>query len=447
MNGNARYDYDPYGADQDQARRREQARRRLETRQRGGGAPTSNEHGFSYYDMPSNRMHESASQYSRTRGSYTASSRRRRLPLVAAAIALVLVVVGVGVAGAALLKSGDSTTESQESTHSLLGFSDAKAPSEASSEAPVADGVTMTLGGSKDTYVLVGEDYLEAGCHAVDTEEGNITSTVQVSGEVDTSKPGDYTVTYAATTSDGAVAKAERTVHVVESFDQTATSLPVLMYHYVYTENDQPEALDGNFLLDTALDGHLRYLTDNGYYYPSFQEVKAFVEGTHTLPAKSVVLTFDDCEIGFLKYGIPVLERYGVPATSFVICSDGDASEKIRNYASEYVSFQSHSYAMHQAGSNVGRGGRIHAMTKDEIVEDLRLAQGVLGTTEAFAYPFGDMNENAQAAMGEAGVLCAFTIINDRVRPGDDPTALNRVRISGEYTQESFEYLVAPNAG
>ena len=185
----------------------------------------------------------------------------------------------------------------------------ASAGSDQVAERKTADDVVMTLGGSADTYVLQGEEYLEAGCHAVDPEEGDITSTVVVEGSPDTSVPGDYVVSYTASTADGSVARAERTVHVVESFEENATSLPVLMYHYVYTQDDQPAELNGNYLLDVKLEEQLRYLSEEGYYYPSFQEVKAFAEGTHTLPARSVVLTFDDCEAGFLKYGIPPSQR------------------------------------------------------------------------------------------------------------------------------------------
>ena len=49
--------------------------------------------------------------------------------------------------------------------------------------------------------------------------------------------------------------------------------------------------------------------------------------------------------------------------------------------------------------------------------------------------------------MEEAGVLCAFTIENRRVEPGNPVEVLPRVRIAGEYTQEGFEYLVEPNGG
>lgn len=308
------------------------------------------------------------------------------------------------------------------------------------------DNIVITLGGSKDTYVLKGEEYLEAGAHAVETGMGDITDSVIIEGAVDTTKTGDYEVSYTAENSSGQQLKKVRTVHVVDEFEEPAKSIPVLMYHYVYTENDVPEKMNNNYLLDTKLVKHCEYLRDNDYYYPSYQELAAFVEGTHTLPAKSVILTFDDGERGFLEYGIPILNEYEVPATSFVICSDPEASAKLLNHASEYVQFQSHTFNMHRDGTNIGQGGIIHVLSKDEILEDVLKSQEILGgKINALAYPYGDNNQTAWAALDEAGVTCAFTVKNDRVRPGDNRLALNRVRIASEYSFEGFKALVAPN--
>ena len=47
----------------------------------------------------------------------------------------------------------------------------------------------------------------------------------------------------------------------------------------------------------------------------------------------------------------------------------------------------------------------------------------------------------------QAGTLCGFLIENRRIKPGDAPEELPRVRISGDYTQEGFRYLVTPNGG
>lgn len=364
--------------------------------------------------------------------------RNRRIVGGVAASVLLLVLVGVGLS---LFQMQDADPEQTPSSPFAALV--------ANDDAPNASSVIMTLGGDAETYVIVGEEYLEAGCHAYLPEEGNL-SDVRIEGSVNTRVPGDYTVTYTASPASGGRATAQRTVHVVEDFerfDGEARTLPVLMYHYVYAEDDAPAELDGNYILDTKLAAQLQYLVDQDYYYPSYQEIRAFAQGKHTLPARSVVITFDDAEQGFLKYGTPLLEQYRVPGTSFMICSDPTTEDKIRDYSNPYVSWQSHSYGLHQAGSSIGRGGIIHALTVDEIVDDLKQAQAMLGSTEAFAYPFGDNNEQAWAALEKADVLCGFTIENRRIVPGDQPEALPRVRISGEYSQESFEYLVTPNGG
>ena len=57
-------------------------------------------------------------------------------------------------------------------------------------EPALADDVVMTLNGDADTYVLAGEEYLEAGCHAVQIGVGDITKSVQVEGDVDPTRLG-----------------------------------------------------------------------------------------------------------------------------------------------------------------------------------------------------------------------------------------------------------------
>ena len=81
-------------------------------------------------------------------------------------------------------------------------------------------------------------------------------------------------------------------------------------------------------------------------------------------------------------------------------------------------------------------------MTQEEILEDAQRAEAVLGDVEAMAYPFGDNNETAWAALEDAGVLCAFTVKNAQISPGDNPYALNRVRVSGDYSLDSFKALL-----
>lgn len=290
--------------------------------------------------------------------------------------------------------------------------------------------IIINLNGSENTYVLKNEKYVESGCHVVDKKDGNITSEVTVKGNVDTSKIGDYTIEYQIN-HDHMTKSRKRTVHVVDHMDKNTTGIPVLMYHYIYTKNDKPKKLNTNYLLDTKLEEQLQYLTKENYYFPSYQELKAYVEGKLTLPKKSVILTFDDGEHGFLKYGIPLLNKYHVPATSFII-GKNNGKKKVIQYASEYISFQSHSYNMHRGGGSIGHGGIISALNKQEIINDLKKSQAIAQNTEAFAYPYGDVTDIAKGAVKETGILCSFTTKYGKVKVGSDLTALPRVRVLGD---------------
>ena len=141
--------------------------------------------------------------------------------------------------------------------------------------------------------------------------------------------------------------------------DKQTGGIPVLMYHYVYDPANPPADVDANWIPTTSLEPQLQYLTQNNFYYPSWPEVRAFIDGKHSLPKNSIVMTFDDGEPHFFQYGTPLLAKYKVPATSFIIGADGEALNKMKTYATPYLEYESHSFDMHRAGGTVGHGGRI----------------------------------------------------------------------------------------
>ena len=309
---------------------------------------------------------------------------------------------------------------------------------------PLEEGrITMTLCGSHETYVRTGEEYVEPGCHVRDREEGNLTSAVEVTGSVDTSTPGDYVVTYTVTNAAGMTDSCERVVHVTDDIEWDDDGIPVMMYHYVYDPANPPADLNANYVSTDELESHLAWLTEEGFYYPSWAELRAYVDGTHSLPAKSVILTFDDGEYGFLDYGIPLLVKYQVSATSFTECCRDDIEYVLTEYANPYVIFESHSFALHHAGySGLGHGGAIYDLSEDELVDDITSAGEVLGSVDAFAYPYGDGSDVSAAAMERAGVLCAVTVDYGQVHVGDNPVALPRVRVSGGNSLEGYQASV-----
>ena len=65
----------------------------------------------------------------------------------------------------------------------------------------------INLKGSESMKVNLGESYVEPGFEATDPIDGDLTAAVNVDGEVDTGKEGDYTLCYRVSASDGTEAE------------------------------------------------------------------------------------------------------------------------------------------------------------------------------------------------------------------------------------------------
>ena len=222
--------------------------------------------------------------------------------------------------------------------------------------------------------------------------------------------------------------------------------LSVLMYHKVYDPMDLTfnQRLNDNYISTDTLEEELKYLTDEGYSFPDWKAVRRYIDGEIDLPEKSVVLTFDDGTDGFRKNGIPLLKKYNVPATAFIIVSrNGDKWVADRD---EYpdIDLESHSYDMHRPGGSIGHGGIMTALTYDQILSDLKMSQEILGSSNAFAYPFGDVDMigNCRTAVEDSGFLVAFTTKYGKVYPGADPYLLPRMRVLRRNSLEAFKTLL-----
>lgn len=214
------------------------------------------------------------------------------------------------------------------------------------------------------------------------------------------------------------------------------SGLPVLMYHFFYDKNER-EPQDGNWIEINDFEAQMKYLSENDFYFPTWEEVENYIDGKTELPEKSVVITVDDGDPSFFELGVPIIQKYNVQATSFVVAYwYGDVAEnKEKN-----ISYQSHSYDMHKGGSN-GKGVML-SWSYEKMVEDLKTSQEVLGGATIFCYPFGQYNELDIKALKDTGFKLAFTTQGGRVKKGASKYELPRVRISGNTGLEAFKKKV-----
>lgn len=150
--------------------------------------------------------------------------------------------------------------------------------------------ITLTQGST--CYVKCGTEYMEAGYYAEDICDGDITDKVQVTGDVNTSECGSYTVSYKVSDSSGNTAEAERTVRVYKPMTDNVVN-------------------PGN---------------------------------------KVVYLTFDDGPGPYTQELLDVLDRYNVKATFFVTNGKPDYQNLIAEEAS-----RGHTVAIHSASHDYSR--------------------------------------------------------------------------------------------
>lgn len=221
--------------------------------------------------------------------------------------------------------------------------------------------------------------------------------------------------------------------------EKSKNSLAVLMYHYFFDKSKGETGKNANWMEISKFEEQLKYLKENDYYYPTWQEVADFADGKIDLPKKSVVITMDDGHKSVYNLAIPLLDKYDIPATAFIITKNFD-SNNIEKYKNSTIDFESHTNNMHRAGGTIGHGGIFPALSLEEGVADLKESiQKLGGNAGALAYPYGDCTDRTKQAAKQAGFKVAFTTVNKKVKPGMNKYELPRVRMYKDITLKGFK--------
>ena len=116
-------------------------------------------------------------------------------------------------------------------------------------------------------------------------------------------------------------------------------SVPVLMYHAVGDDCWGAESL---FVKPEELEKQLQYLSENGYETLFFEDLSHIEQYE-----KPVLLTFDDGYDDNAETLLPLLQKYGMKATIFLIAGDVGKPHKLtRAQITELVRSQSRIFAL-----------------------------------------------------------------------------------------------------
>lgn len=310
---------------------------------------------------------------------------------------------------------------------------------------------TIELVGDSIVKVNVDNDYVEPGFKALDNYDGDITSLVETTNNIDKSKVGTYEVVYKVSDSSGNTFDIKRTINYINPFKElpsinaTASKIAVLNYHFFYDPTKGDNSGDSNYMSVQTFEEELKYLKENNYKTLTMDEFRRWMYGEIDLPARSVLLTIDDGGrgTGFNNGNrlIPLLEKYQAHATIFIITSWWTKS----NYASSYVDVESHSDALHQEKycDGVSRGAKMLCLSDEEVLNDLKTSIQATGSNNAFCYPFYVYNNHTIDLVKEAGFKLGFVGGDYKATRSSNKYAIPRYHVYKNTSLAQFNNMIA----
>lgn len=215
--------------------------------------------------------------------------------------------------------------------------------------------------------------------------------------------------------------------------------VPVLIYHKIDVPTPDVK-IRGAFTSPRKFERQISHLKRKGFSFYFASELIEHFNNNGKFPDNGLALTFDDGWKDNFQNAFPILKKYDVKATIFLVPSCiGRTTDEVTAEGEgtrEHLS-KENIVEMSQNGIEFGSHSMNHklfnqitiAEIRSEVTESKHAIENLVQKPcQVFAYPAGFFNEPARAEIKNAGYTAAFTTVyGDDLSP--DIYALNRVEI------------------
>jgi len=215
--------------------------------------------------------------------------------------------------------------------------------------------------------------------------------------------------------------------------------IPVVFYHKIdYPAPDAP--LRGAYTPPPRFARQMAFLKKKGTVFYTAAELITYLREHGSFPPNGLAVTFDDGWRDNFENAFPILQRYGIKATIFLVSSCiGEVSTKAVSDGEGARAHLTRAQILEMSNHGIEFGSHsvnhrlLHQLSLPEVKFEVEESQGqiadLLGKPcQTFAYPAGFLTEEVKGIVAQAGYLSAFSTIYG---PTDalDLYALNRVEI------------------
>ena len=210
-------------------------------------------------------------------------------------------------------------------------------------------------------------------------------------------------------------------------FMRAESGVPILVYHRVNDADTNPTTLKV-----ADFEAQIKFLVDNGYHVISPDDLLDAWEKDKPLPNKPVILTFDDGHEDIWHNVFPILQKYNMRATVFIVTDHigmkdyltWDEARMLQ--AGGFIDFQSHT--MSYKTLTTLKGDKLW----NEIYGSKQAIEWALKKPAKFiAYPEGKYTLDAEDTCKECGFRAGFIADYGLAVKDDDNFILTRIPVLG----------------
>ena len=227
-------------------------------------------------------------------------------------------------------------------------------------------------------------------------------------------------------------------------------TVPILMYHYIepVPSNNKDQLRADLTVTPEKFEAQLKFLKERGYTSIDLYQFYGALARGDKLPAKPVVITFDDGYGDLHEYAFPLMQKYGFTGTIFMITDFTDAQKP------EYIVWAK-ALEMARAGWRLESHTKNHPSLEGQSVEFQRdqlkgsmdALKKNLGYTPRFlAYPYGKFDQNSIKILQEVGYWGAVTTNIGRHHSFGSLYTSPRVRVNGYNELPAFAQALGEKA-
>lgn len=223
--------------------------------------------------------------------------------------------------------------------------------------------------------------------------------------------------------------------------------VPILMYHYISIPPDDADKYRSDLSVSPDdFDEQMAYLANNGFETVDLYDLSLAIANKRELPPKPVIITLDDGYRDNYENAFPILQKYGLDATFFVV------TDFIDDNLDGYLTWDM-VQEMSEAGMRIEPHSKTHAdlsaREKEYIVYE------VLGSMETitahigerprfFCYPGGRYDDTTIEVVRELDFWGAVTTASGEWHSFNERFEWSRLRMRNTTALPEFIDLVDP---